>query len=75
MGKAHRRRGLATRLLAVARGWAMSKGYRRMILWSDVLLAAAHALYAKSGFRATNETRAIDLVNPTSVERRFELDL
>jgi GNAT superfamily N-acetyltransferase len=71
----YRRRGLATRLLATARGWAMSRGYRRMILWSDVLLAAAHTLYLKSGFRAANETRAIDPVNPTSVERRFELDL
>ncbi len=75
MSKAHRRRGLATRLLATARGWAMSKGYRRMILWSDVLLTAAHALYVKSGFRPTNETRAIDPTNPTSVERRFEIDL
>jgi GNAT superfamily N-acetyltransferase len=75
VGKAHRRRGLATRLLAVARGWAISKGYRRMVLWSDVLLTAAHALYLKSGFRAASETRAIDPVNPTSVERRFELDL
>ncbi len=72
---ARRRRGLATRLLATARGWAISRGYRRMILWSDVLLAAAHTLYLKSGFRATNETRAIDPTNPTSVERRFEIDL
>lgn len=72
---AHRRRGLATRLLATARGWAISRGYRRMILWSDVLLAPAHELYLKSGFRATAETRAIDPTNPTSVERRFELDL
>jgi GNAT superfamily N-acetyltransferase len=75
VGKARRRRGLATRLLATARGWAMSRGYRRMILWSDVLLTAAHALYVKSGFRVTSETRAIDPTNPTSVERRFESDL
>lgn len=75
VGGSRRRRGLATRLLATARGWAISRGYRRMFLWSDVLLAAARALYLKSGFQATGETRAIDPVNPTSVERRFEIDL
>ena len=41
---AYRRRGLATRLLGTAHGWAMSHGFRRMVLWSDVLLTAAHAL-------------------------------
>ena len=46
-----------------------------MVLWSDVLLTAAHDLYLKSGFRATQKTRAIDPTNPTSVERFFELDL
>lgn len=75
VGHAYRRRGLARRLLATARGWAMAKGYRRMVLWSDVLLTAAHDLYLKSGFRATQKTRAIDPTNPTSVERFFELDL
>jgi len=75
VGKAHRRRGLATRLLATARGWAMSRGFRRMVLWSDVLLTAAHALYLKKGFRPAGQTRAIDPTNPTSVERFFEIDL
>ncbi len=75
VGHAYRRRGLATRLLATARGWAMSRGCRRMVLWSDVLLTAAHALYVKKGFRPTAETRAIDPTNPTSVERFFEMDL
>ena len=72
---AYRRRGLATRLLATARGWAISRGFRQMVLWSDVLLAAAHALYLKKGFRPLPGTRAIDPTNPTSVERFFELDL
>lgn len=75
VGHAYRRRGLATRLLATARGWAMSRGYRRMTLWSDVLLTAAHALYIKKGFRPGADTRAIDPTNPTSVERFFEIDL
>ncbi len=75
VGHAYRRRGLATRLLATARGWAMSRGFRRMVLWSDVLLTAAHALYLKKGFRPAAGTRAIDPTNPTSVERFFEIDL
>jgi putative acetyltransferase len=75
LGKSHRRRGWGTRLLATARGWAIAKGFRRMVLWSDVLFEPAHGLYVKSGFRPTRETRAIDPTNPTSVERFFELDL
>jgi hypothetical protein len=46
-----------------------------MVLWSDVLLTAGHALYLKHGFKATGETRAIDPTNPTSVERFFTIDL
>jgi len=75
LGKAHRRRGWGTRLLMTARGWAIAKGYRKMVLWSDVLFEPAHRLYVKSGFRATRQTRAIDPTNPTSVERFFEIDL
>ena len=75
LGKAYRRRGWGTRLLAMARGWAIARGFRRMVLWSDVLFEPAHRLYVKSGFRATRETRAIDPTNPTSVERFFEADL
>ncbi len=75
IGHAYRRRGLATRLLATARGWAIANGFRRMVLWSDVLLTAAHALYLKKGFRPAAQTRAVDPTNPTSVERFFEIDL
>ena len=75
IGKSYRRRGLATRLLATARGWSIAHGFRRMCLWSDVLLTAAHALYVKTGFKPGPETRAIDPTNPTSVERRFAMDL
>ncbi len=75
VGKSYRRRGLATRLLATAQGWAIAHGFRRMCLWSDVLLAPAHALYLKKGFRPGPQLRAIDPTNPTSVERYFEIDL
>jgi len=75
LARPYRRRGLGTRLLATARGWAIAAGFRRMVLWSDVLFQPAHLFYARSGFRATGETRAIDPTNPTSVERYFEMDL
>ncbi|MCX5752195.1 MAG: GNAT family N-acetyltransferase [Candidatus Krumholzibacteria bacterium] len=71
VGRAYRRRGWGSRLLATARGWAIAGGFRRMYLWSDVLLEAGHRLYMKSGFRMGRETRAIDPTNPTSVERFF----
>ena len=75
LGKAYRRKGWGTRLLATARGWAMAKGFRRLVLWSDVLFEPAHQLYIKTGFKATAKTRAIDPNNPTSVERFFEMHL
>jgi len=73
--RAYRRRGWGSRLLATARGWAIAKGYRTMVLWSDVLFEPAQRFYLKSGFKKTSETRAIDPTNPTSVERFFEIDL
>jgi putative acetyltransferase len=75
LAKQYRRRGWGTRLLATARGWAIAAGFRRMVLWSDVLFEPAHLFYARAGFRATGQTRAIDPTNPTSVERFFEIDL
>lgn len=72
---AYRRRGWGTRLVKTAQGWAIAHGFRKMVLWSDVLLVAGHALYRTLGFTATEKTRAIDPTNPTSVERYFEVEL
>ena len=68
----HWGKGLGGTLIATVITGAEDHGYRRIILWSDVLFERAHNLYLKHGFRATGETRAIDPVNPTSVERFFE---
>ena len=65
-------KGLGSTLIGTVISWAKDHGYPRIVLWSDVLFERAHALYLKHGFRATGETRAIDPVNPTSVERFFE---
>jgi GNAT superfamily N-acetyltransferase len=68
----HWGRGLGSALIGTVIAWAADHGYPRIVLWSDVLFERAHGLYLKHGFRATRETRAIDPVNPTSVERFFE---
>lgn len=68
----HWGRGIGSALIGTVIAWAEDHGYRRIILWSDVLFERAHGLYLKHGFRATEQTRAIDPVNPTSVERFFE---
>ena len=67
--------GWGHRLLETALAWARSAGFRRAILWSDVLFERARDLYEKSGFTPTEKTRAVDPVNPTSVERLFWRDL
>lgn len=68
----HQGKGLGGTLIGTVIAWAKDHGYRRVVLWSDVLFERAHGLYLKHGFRATGETRAIDPSNPTSVERFFE---
>jgi putative acetyltransferase len=68
----HWGRGIGSTLTKTVIAWAEDHGYRRIVLWSDVLFDRAHNLYLKHGFRPTGETRAIAPVNPTSVERFFE---
>jgi len=67
----YRGKGWGTKMVRRVIDWAESHGFRRIFLWSDVLFEPAHHLYVKSGFTPTNKTRAIDPMNPTSVERYF----
>jgi len=69
--KSYRGKGLGSRLINTVYGWALSNGYRRIVLWSDVLFEPAHQLYLKHGFTASEKTRSTDPANPTSVERFF----
>ena len=71
--KGKRGRGLGSTLIKTVISWARDKGYPGVVLWSDVLFENAHHLYSKHGFEASEETRAIDPMNPTSVERFFTL--
>lgn len=70
--KESRGRGFGSSLIQTVIAWSRDRGCRRIVLWSDVLFEAAHQLYVKHGFKATERTRAIDPKNPTSVERFFE---
>ena len=70
-----RGRNWGRRLLETAVDWAREAGFRRMVLWSDILFARAREVYEKNGFTATERTRAVDPVNPTSVERLFTRNL
>lgn len=69
--KSYRGKGLGSRLINTVYGWALAGGYRRIVLWSDVLFEPAHQLYVKHGFKRTEKTRSTDPANPTSVERFF----
>ena len=66
-------RGFGSTLTKTVISWARDKGFPGVVLWSDVLFENAHHLYVKHGFEASEETRAIDPMNPTSVERFFTL--
>jgi GNAT superfamily N-acetyltransferase len=68
-------RGFGSTLIKTVISWARDNGYPRIVLWSDVLFENAHRLYIKHGFEASQETRAIDPMNPTSVERFFTLKI
>jgi len=50
-----RGRGWGRSLLDTAMNHARSAGFARMIAWSDVKLADAHALYRKAGFTQEGE--------------------
>jgi len=50
-----RGRRLGQRLLDAALNWARSTGRTRMVLWSDVKLTHAHALYRANGFRPNGD--------------------
>lgn len=69
--RVYRGQGWGSRLIQRVIDWADSHGCRRISLWSDILFEPARHLYVKLGFTPTKKTRAIDPMNPTSVERYF----
>jgi DNA-binding MarR family transcriptional regulator/ribosomal protein S18 acetylase RimI-like enzyme len=52
-----RGRGLGRRLVQECIAFARAKGYRKLVLWTQSNLAAARAIYAKTGFRKVKEEK------------------
>ena len=68
-----RGQGYGRRLARHVVAWARERGARRVVLWSDVRLGHAHALYEAEGF-VRRGTRVCEDVQ-RSREYEFELDL
>ena len=69
----HRGRGLGRDLIETVVSWCREKGCGELFLWSDVRFETARDVYIRNGFSPTRKTRAIDPVNPGSIERYFTM--
>jgi GNAT superfamily N-acetyltransferase len=69
-----RGRGLGRRLLDTALGYARSRGFGSVFLWTIAGLTPAHHLYRQAGFTLT-ESRPVRQWGIDVVEQRFDLDL
>ncbi len=63
--------GWGGKLIDTALSWCRDAGCREVFLWSDIRFETAREVYVRKGFTPTQKTRAIDPVNPGSVERLF----
>jgi GNAT superfamily N-acetyltransferase len=70
-----RGRGSGRALIETVISWCREKGCAELCLWSDIRFEAAREVYIRCGFSPTAQTRAIDPVNPGSVERYFTMSL
>lgn len=66
--------GLGRKMLHACLGWAASRGYRRLVLWTHESHRAAGALYASEGFELT-ETTATRSFGQNVVEQVWQVDL
>jgi GNAT superfamily N-acetyltransferase len=73
--QSYRGRGFGRELIETVVSWCRDKGCRELCLWSDIRFEAAREVYIRCGFSPSQETRAIDPVNPGSIERYFRLEL
>jgi len=72
--KAFRGTALAGRLFDTAVAWALDRGARRLVSWSDTRFERAHAFYAKRGMAQTGVRHMTDGAMPYS-EYGFAMDL
>ena len=73
--RSYRGRGFGRKLIGTVVSWCLENGCRELCLWSDIRFEAAREVYLHCGFFPGQETRAIDPVNPGSIERYFSIDL
>jgi putative acetyltransferase len=71
----HRGMGYGRALIEIVISWCRKEGCGELCLWSDIKFEAAREVYIRCGFSPTQKTRAIDPVNPGSIERYFEMRL
>ena len=67
--------GLGLRLVEECIRFAREKGYRKLVLWTHSHLAAARAIYRKTGFRKLPRTEAHSSFGPRAVSEFWELVL
>jgi len=67
--------GLGLRLVEECIRFAREKGYRKLVLWTHAHLAAARAIYRKTGFRKLPRTEAHSSFGPRAVSEFWELPL
>ncbi len=72
VNRAHRRRGLASRLYALVHAAAVSHGAKAIDLWSDKRFLEAHAFYLSKGFSRLDESRFLNDPSKTT-EYHFAL--
>lgn len=69
-----RRGGLGEGLVRHVERFALGRGARHLVFWSDTRFEAAHRLYARLGFERTGASRELGDISQTR-EWRFEKDL
>ncbi len=70
-----RGKGAGRTLIETVISWCRENGCGELCLWSDIKFEAAREVYIRCGFTPTEKTRAIDPVNPGSIERYFTLNI
>ena len=70
-----RGKGYGRELIETVVSWCREKGCEELCLWSDIRFEAAREVYIRCGFSPAEKTRAIDPVNPESIERYFTMSL
>jgi DNA-binding MarR family transcriptional regulator/GNAT superfamily N-acetyltransferase len=67
--------GLGRRLVEECIAFARARGYRKLVLWTHAHLAAARAIYRKTGFRKLPKTDVHSTFGPRAVSEYWELRL